>query len=495
VPDEVTSNRIANDSRKGLPACPACPDNGRDEGRAQAGAPFCFDEGKAALPEPFPNVSCKGTAFHPDEERAAVPNSVATSGVLTPEVSSGSDHPSCQVNPVDVRARIDSDLRARIDAELAALREHSQLRSLDLSRGLDLSSNDYLGLASDPRLKQAVLDAVSAASRVASTGSRLLSGNSRDWQEIESEFAHFAGFDSALYFSSGYAANVGLLSSIAQPNDVVFSDALNHASLIDGIRLSRARKIIYPHRDMQFLENALRENAASTGAQIIVTESIFSMEGDVAPLENLANLAARFRAFLIVDEAHALGLCGPEGRGLVTAMSNRSRILAAVYPCGKALASCGAFVCCAAPVKNYLVNHARSFIFSTANPPYIAHQIRAALALARAAEDRRAHLREISVALRSALSTTGLNCGDGDTPIIPVILGSNESALRVASELQSAGFAVKAIRPPTVPPNSARIRISLNTAISLDDVHRLSRAISAAASSASITPSASLAHA
>lgn len=376
---------------------------------------------------------------------------------------------------------LEEDLRERIDSDLRALHESSQLRSLDLPRGLDLCSNDYLALAGDSRLKQALLAAVSAAPRVASTGSRLLSGNSRDWEEIESEFTRFAGFDAALYFSSGYAANFGLLSAIAQPNDLVFSDALNHASLIDSIRFSRAQRIIYPHVDLQFLERALRENAMSSGARIIVTESIFSMEGDVAPLEDLARLAVRHNAFLIVDEAHALGVCGREGRGLASHLPDRSRVLAAVYPCGKALASCGAFVCCAAPVRRYLVNHARSFIFSTASPPYIAHQIRAALALAREAEDRRAHLREISLALRSALKAVGLPCGSGDTPIVPVILGSNECALRVAAELRSAGFAVKAIRPPTVPAGSSRLRLSLTAAISLADVHRLAQALIAAA--------------
>lgn len=373
-------------------------------------------------------------------------------------------------------------LRARIDAELRALHEHSQFRSLDISRGIDLCSNDYLGLASDTRLHRAVLAAVSASARVGSVGSRLLSGNSRDWQEIESEFAAFTGAESALYFSSGYAANVGLLSSILQPSDIAFSDALNHASLIDGIRLSRAQKIIYPHRDLQFLERALQQNANAPGAKLIVTESIFSMEGDVAPLEALTKLAQTYGADLIVDEAHAIGVCGPEGRGLLAGLPDRSRILAAVDPCGKALSSCGAFVCCTAPVRDYLVNHARSFIFSTANPPYIAHQIRAALDLVRQADDRRAHLRQVSTALRAALAAGGLPCNSGDTPIVPVILGSNETALHVAAELQSAGFALKAIRPPTVPPGTARIRLSLTSAISFEDVHRLAQALIASAS-------------
>ena len=386
-------------------------------------------------------------------------------------------------------------LRLRIEAELRALREHSQFRSLDLPRGKDLCSNDYLGLAADPRLKQAVLDALSSSARVASSGSRLLSGNSRDWESIESEFADFVGAESALYFSSGYAANLGLLSSVLRDDDIVFSDALNHASLIDGIRLSRAHKIIYPHADLRFLERALQENAGAPGAKLIVTESIFSMEGDIAPLEQLLKLAETYNANLVVDEAHALGVCGQEGRGIVAGLPDRSRILAAVYPCGKALASCGAFVCSSPAVKDYLVNHARSFIFSTAAPPYIAHQIRAALAMARSADARRTHLREISAALRAALTAAGLRCGSGETPIFPVILGSNESALRVAAELQSHGFAVKAIRPPTVPPGTARIRLSLTSEISLEDIHRLAHALITAVSSVREAASASLAHA
>ncbi|MGC1107457.1 MAG: 8-amino-7-oxononanoate synthase [Candidatus Acidiferrales bacterium] len=404
-----------------------------------------------------------------------------------------------QTDPLPpLAASPENDLRGRIDAELRELREHSQFRSLDIPRGLNLCSNDYLGLAADPRLKQAVLAALASSTRIASTGSRLLSGNSRDWEAIESEFANFVGAESALYFSSGYAANVGLLSSVLRDGDIVFSDALDHASLIDGIRLSHARKIIYPHGDLRFLESALQGNANAPGAKLIVTESIFSMEGDVAPLGQLVKLASRYGAELIVDEAHAIGVCGLEGRGIVADLPDRSRILAAVYPCGKALASCGAFVCCNSAVKDYLVNHARSFIFSTATPPYIAHQIRAALTIARSADARRAHLHQISAALRAALTAGGLNCGSGDTPIVPVIIGSNESALRIASELQSSGFAVKAIRPPTVPPGTARIRLSLTSEMSLEDVHRLAQVLVTAASSISGSrdaTSASLAHA
>ena len=371
-------------------------------------------------------------------------------------------------------------LRERITGELDDLREQSQLRSLEILSGANLCSNDYLGLAADPRLKQAVVEAVASARQMGATGSRLLSGNSREWQELETEFAEFAGTESALYFGSGYAANVGLLGSILQPGDICFSDALNHASLIDGMRLSGAEKIIYPHGDMQFLEDALREKSHSAGAKVIVTESIFSMEGDVARIDDLLRLARTYGAELIVDEAHALGVRGPEGRGVVAELNLEHEILAIVYTCGKALASVGAFVCCDAKLKDFLINCARTFLFSTALPPYFARQIRAALKIARKEDSRRKHLHEISIALREGLSAAGLNYGASSTQIVPVILGANEAAINVAAQLQAAGFAVRAIRPPTVPAGTARIRISLTSRITLADVHRLVGAIDAA---------------
>ena len=371
-------------------------------------------------------------------------------------------------------------IRERIAGELESLREQSQLRSLEILSGVNLCSNDYLGLAADPRLKQAVVEAVASARQMGATGSRLLSGNAREWEELETEFAEFAGAESALYFGSGYAANVGLLSSVLGPGDTVFSDALNHASLIDGMRLSGAEKIIYPHGDARFLEDALRESSRGPGAKVIVTESIFSMEGDVARIDHLLRLARTYGAELIVDEAHALGVCGPEGRGVVAELKLEREIFATVYPCGKALASAGAFVCCGAALKEFLVNRARTFLFSTALPPYFARQIRAAFGIAREEKSRRKHLHEISIAFREGLSIAGLNYGASSTQIVPVILGSNEAALRVAAQLQAAGYAVRAIRPPTVPAGTARIRVSLTSRITLADVHRLVGAIDAA---------------
>jgi 8-amino-7-oxononanoate synthase len=389
----------------------------------------------------------------------------------------------------------ENHLRERLAGELEALRKDSQLRRLDSLRGINLCSNDYLGLASDEQLKRAVIDAVADAAAVGSTGSRLLSGNSPEWEALETEFATFAATEAALYFGSGYAANVGLLSSILKPGDIVFSDALNHASLIDGMRLSGARKVIYPHGDLNFLENALREHAGAAGVRVIVTESVFSMEGDVAPVAVLAGLARTYGAELVIDEAHATGVCGPEGRGIVAGLGLSREILAIVHTCGKALASAGAFVCCGGELKNYLVNRSRTFIFSTAMPPYMAGQIRAALALARAADDRRAHLVEISAALRQKLAHAGIGTGSSTTHIVPIFFGSNEAALHVAGEVQANGFAVKAIRPPTVPAGTARVRISLTSQITMEQIDRLTEVIVRAEKSLSLPSSSSAVHA
>jgi 8-amino-7-oxononanoate synthase len=366
-----------------------------------------------------------------------------------------------------------SRMRERLMGELCSLRERSQFRALDSLSGIDLCSNDYLGLAADPRIKQAVIEAVARTASVGSTGSRLLSGNSKQWEDLESEFATFAGTEAALYFGSGYAANIGLLSSVLKPRDIVYSDALNHASLIDGIRLSGAMKIIYPHGDLEYLEQSLREHAGHAGAQVIVTESLFSMEGDIAPIAGLIRLAKDHDTELVIDEAHAIGVFGPQGRGIVVEHGCEREIFATIHTCGKALASAGAFVCGGKTLKDYLVNRARTFIFSTAMPPYLAHQIRAALALVREADDRRAHLHKIASSLRAALAAGGLGFGASTTHIVPILLGTNEMALHVAAQLQVSGFAVKAIRPPTVPPCTSRIRLALNSKINAEDIRRL----------------------
>ena len=357
--------------------------------------------------------------------------------------------------------------------ELLALEQAHQRRSLAQLRGIDFCSNDYLGLADDARFKEAVLRAVQGSARMGGTASRLLSGQTEGWRRVEEEFAHFAGTEAALFFSSGYAANLGLLSCLVGPDDVVYSDASNHASLIDGMRLSGARKVIYPHLNLSALEDSLRQDDGAPWRRIIVTESVFSMNGDIAPLREMAALAEKFGAAMIVDEAHATGVQGKGGRGLAAELDILPHVLATIHTCGKALASAGAFVCGAAVLKDYLINHARTFIFSTALPPYFAEQISAAVKLVVAMENERKMLLTRSQQLNHALRNAGFDTDGTASQIVPVVLGSNEDTLQAAQELQREGFAVRAIRPPTVPAGRARLRLSVTTRIAQKDLARL----------------------
>jgi 8-amino-7-oxononanoate synthase len=358
----------------------------------------------------------------------------------------------------------------RLNSELRNLREGCELRTLTLTHGVNLNSNDYLGLSQDKRLRTAVTQALAAGARLGSGGSRLLSGNDRAWEELEEEFAKFTGAEAALFFTSGYAANVGLLSSVIRKEDVVFSDSANHASIIDGLRLSGATKVIFPHRNWEFLESELRKFASSSQEKFIVVESLFSMDGDTSPIADLVKLAARHGAALIVDEAHAVGVLGPQGRGLTAEAGAARQVLASVYPCGKALASAGAFVCGSLALKQFLVNRARSFVFSTALPPYFARQIGAALQAVIEGDTLRNRVQELSSTLRQELRKRGFDTGTSESHIIPVILGSNEAAVAHAESLATAGFTVRAIRPPSVPPGTARLRLSVTANLQRKDL-------------------------
>jgi 8-amino-7-oxononanoate synthase len=366
-------------------------------------------------------------------------------------------------------------INARIERQLTEISGSGLWRELVKISGLNFCSNDYLGLSQDAEIKAAAVRAVAESKSIASTGSRLLSGNARVWEQLEEEFAVFAGTASALYFSSGYLANVGLITSLLTKEDTVFSDALNHASLIDGIRLSGARKVIYPHCDMNVLEDLLL-NHHSGGARLIVTESIFSMDGDRAPLCEMVDLAARYGAEIIVDEAHATGVEGSHGEGITAAMALENQVLAVVHTCGKALACMGAFVCGSTSLKQYLLNRARTFVFSTAMPAYFAEQICAALKRVQRMNAERAYLQQISSRFRAHLNKLGIPA-NSCSQIVPLIVGRNETASRLATYLEERGFGIRAIRPPTVPAGSARLRFSLTTQISEADVDRLADSI------------------
>jgi 8-amino-7-oxononanoate synthase len=344
---------------------------------------------------------------------------------------------------------------------------------------VNLCSNDYLGLSESEELRAAVIEAVHNAPRIGGTGSRLLSGHLRAWDRLEQEFADFAGTESALYFGSGYAANVGLLTTILRKDDIVFSDELNHASLIDGMRLSGARKVIYRHLDLNDLENALRIAPPSpTSRKFVVTETVFSMDGDIANIAELSNLCARHGAGLILDEAHAIGVHGPNGRGIAASTQLAGEVVAMTHTCGKALASAGAFVCGSATLRDHLINHARTFIFSTAMPPYMAGQIRAALQIARRMDSDREQLLANAKRLTAELRSQGYDASASASQIIPIIVGANDEAMSAAEFLQAEGFAVRAIRPPTVPQNRARLRLSLTSAIAAAELDRLANCLS-----------------
>jgi len=371
--------------------------------------------------------------------------------------------------PTDFHGRLQGELLAGL-RDLAA---RSQTRVLAETAGVNLCSNDYLGLSNHPALREAVLEAVSDAARVSGTGSRLLSGHAAVWEELEGQFARFAGAEAALYFGSGYAANLGLLTSLLRQSDVVFSDALNHASLIDGMRLSGARREIYPHFDLQALEDGLRAHVVASCRKWIVTESIFSMDGDIAPLTEIFALADRYGAGVILDEAHATAVHGPGGRGIAQQINSGNGPIAVIHTCGKALAGAGALVCGSSLLKQHLINHARTFIFSSAMPPYMARQIQAALRLAQDMDVQRDELRQKSRRFAADLAADGWDTAGSSTQIVPIIAGENADALASAEFLQREGFAVRAIRPPTVPQGKSRLRFSLTASTPEPALERL----------------------
>jgi 8-amino-7-oxononanoate synthase len=354
-------------------------------------------------------------------------------------------------------------LERRLRASLHELERSGLQRVLRAPAGIDLSSNDYLGLSAHPLLKQRMAAAV-CQEGCGSTGSRLLRGERDCFSAIERRFAQFKGTERALYFSSGYLANLAVLTTIPESGDVIFSDERNHASLIDGVRLSKAKRVVFPHNDVAALEQLLTKEP---GQKFMVTESLFSMDGDFAPLREYSRLCRDTNTALIVDEAHAVGIYG-NGSGLI---GPADAAFLSINTAGKALGVSGAFVSGPAWAIESLVQRARPFIFSTAPPPALAAAVEAALDVIAAEPERRARLLARAAYLRERLSVPGTS------QIIPVILGSNERAVEAASKLRREGFDVRAIRPPTVPPGTARLRISVNANLSEEVLDRFSACV------------------
>lgn len=381
-----------------------------------------------------------------------------------------------------------STLRTRLLAQLGALdtqglrRQRRTLASpcaprveVDGRPLLAFCSNDYLGLAGDPRLAAAL--ATGAARWGGGSGaSHLVSGHFNVHDELEARLADFVGMDAALYLSTGYMANLGIAPALLGRGDAIFADRLNHASLVDGALLSRATLQRYPHNDLAALARMLEASRAPRKA--IITDSVFSMDGDIAPLAGLLALAEAHDCWLIVDDAHGFGVLGPQGRGALAAAALASWRLIYVGTLGKAAGLSGAFVAGDADVVTWLMQRMRTYLFTTAAPPALAHALLASVDLIAASDDRRAHLHALIARLRAHLGALR-ECRllPSPTAIQPVLVGDNGAALALADALRDEGLWVPAIRPPTVPQGTARLRISLSAAHTAADVDRLADAL------------------
>ena len=353
-----------------------------------------------------------------------------------------------------------AELEDRTRRILEELDAQGLRRRLRRPSGIDLSSNDYLGLAEHSLIRAAMAQAV-LQEGVGSTASRLLRGERTRFHNVERRFAHWKGAEASLFFSSGYAANLGVLSSFLQEGDVVFSDEANHASLIDGMRLGRARRVIFPHCDTAALGRALAAEPGP-GHRFLVTESLFSMDGDIAPLEDYAERCRETGTSLIVDEAHAVGVYGEHGSGLIEQAGISSDVFLSINTAGKALGVSGAFVAGPRWAIDFLINRARTFVFTTAPPPSLAAALDAALDVIAREPELRQRTLSLAGTLREILSETGIRVPAGESQIIPIVIGDNEQAVAAAEALQKDGFDVRAIRPPTVPEGTARLRVSVN---------------------------------
>ncbi|CAG9238505.1 MULTISPECIES: 8-amino-7-oxononanoate synthase [Paraburkholderia] len=345
---------------------------------------------------------------------------------------------------------------------------------------IGFASNDYLGLAAHPLLVAAIAEGARRYG-AGSGGSHLLGGHSRAHAQLEDDLAKFAGgfIDNprALYFSTGYMANLATLTALAGRGTTLFSDALNHASLIDGARLSRADIQIYPHGNAEALSAMLE--ASEAAVKLIVTDTVFSMDGDIAPLARLLELAERHGAWLVVDDAHGFGVLGPQGRGAIAEAALRSPHLISIGTLGKAAGVSGAFVVAHETVIEWLVQRARPYIFTTASVPSAAHAVSASLRIIGGdeGEHRRAHLRALIGRTREMMKRTPWLPVDSHTAVQPLIIGSNEATLDIAAALDRANLWVPAIRPPTVPEGTSRLRISLSAAHSHNDLDLLESAL------------------
>jgi 8-amino-7-oxononanoate synthase len=362
---------------------------------------------------------------------------------------------------------------------LARLSANTRRRRLIPEAGVDFASNDYLGLGRSGLLAAAARAALDRGVPVGSGGSRLLRGNCEEHEALEAEAAEFFGSESALWFATGYAANSALFSTLPQRGDLVVYDELIHASAHEGMRLGRAETAAVRHNDAAAFEHAVRRWRADGGAGTvwIAVESLYSMDGDQAPLADLTRIADRHDAVLLIDEAHATGVFGKDGRGLADTISHRENVIT-LRTCGKALGCEGALVCGPAIVKDYLINRGRGFIFSTAPSPLMAAIARASLDIVRTRSDLREDLWQRIRLAAAELAPLGAQASGSQ--IVPLIVGPDDRTMELAGRLQASGYDVRGIRPPTVPAGTARLRISITLNASPGDIAGLASALASA---------------
>jgi 8-amino-7-oxononanoate synthase len=372
-----------------------------------------------------------------------------------------------------------SELQAELDARASAglTRRRRLLQSAqsaqiqcDGQSVLSFCSNDYLGLANHPALIAAVKDSVDALG-VGSGASHLITGHHQSHEQLEEALADFVGLPSALLFSTGYMANLGAISALVGRDDAVFADKLNHASLNDAVVLSRAELHRYAHNDMTALETLLRVSTAKR--KLVVVDAVFSMDGDVAPVRELVALCERYDAYLLLDDAHGFGVLGRQGRGVLDHTGVRSPRIIYMATLGKAAGVAGAFVAGEAVLTDYLIQQCRTYIYTTASPAILSSGLLAALQVMQEDTARHSHLHGLIELFKSSLVLRRWQLMPSDTAIQPVLVGSNDEALQLSEHLLTLGMLVPAIRPPTVPKGTARLRISLSAAHSEQDVMRL----------------------
>jgi 8-amino-7-oxononanoate synthase len=364
------------------------------------------------------------------------------------------------------------------EANLRELADRGRLRSLRERSGIDFTSNDYLGLAESAELRHAAADAVARGVPVGAGGSRLLRGNHPEHEALEAEAAAHFGAETALYFGGGYVANLAIFSTLPQTGDLIVHDELIHASVHEGLRRARAEFVGVPHNNVEAFDAAIVRwrKAGGTGRPWLSVESLYSMDGDSPNLVELLAVADRHEAMVVIDEAHATGVLGPQGRGLAAAFEGRDNVIT-LHTCGKALGTAGGFILAPRIVRDFLVNRARPFIFATAPSPLTAAITRSALELSRSNPGRRERLAHL-VQFAGTELRRRCNIEPSGSHIIPVIVGSDQAAVNLASALQRRGYDIRAIRPPTVAEGTARLRIALTLNVDEATVTKLFEALS-----------------